>query len=282
MQTLRKIILVLLDSRPLKTIYKIILLYLFREKNIYYVTGLRRSGNHAFINWLTNSLENKQTDLIRDNSYRHFHETSNSETIFFNEVNKIPTVVFFRIIIKNSASIRSCSNVIISTEDCSAEYSSFKIPRYDKAIFVKRSLLNLIASRLKYLSKRANDGRSSYWNAIDDDVLSKLLSFYRSAKFYIWDFEQWLTSENYRKSFMSKLNLNTAPMPAVSKFGGGSSFTGTNENPNMSELINRYEQVEFSKKVISYLRNDRYRKLLNDQEIDFLLKEASVKANIEK
>lgn len=275
MRTLKTIILAVLDSDFLKSAYKSFLLYLLKDKKIYYVTGLRRSGNHAFISWLINSLEDEPTEIIKDNQYRHFHTTANSRTIFFNEVNEITTIVFFRIIFERFASIRNCKNIIISTEDCSADYTSFKIPRYDEAIFVKRSLLNMVASRIQYLLKRANDGRSNYWNAIDEEVLNKLLSLHNSDIYHKWDFENWLTSKNYRNSFLIKLGLDKASIPEVSKFGGGSSFTGTMEKPNVSDLTNRFKQIKFSNKIISYLKEDKYKNLLDEHEINFLDKKFS-------
>ena len=37
--------------------------YFLHDKKIYYVTGMRRSGNHAFIRWLVNALEERAVKL---------------------------------------------------------------------------------------------------------------------------------------------------------------------------------------------------------------------------
>lgn len=268
MRTLKNIFLAVLDTHLAKLIYRYYILYLFRGKKVYYVSGMRRSGNHAFINWLTNSLENKQTNLIKDDSYKYFLSSPSHKTIFFNEVNEIVMIVFLRMIYKKRNSIRKCDSIIISVEDCSSFYTSYKIPRYDKAIYIKRSLLNLVASRLEYLIKRAKRGRANYWSAVDHELFNKILSFENSNKFYNWEFEKWLTSKSYRETILKSLNLTSSTLPELSNFGGGSSFTGTEKKPDISELINRYKQVKFSKEVVSLLK--QHKKLLYANEIEYL------------
>lgn len=270
MQFIKSVCLLIMDSKPMKSAYSLFLRYLFRSKKIYFVSGMRRSGNHAFIEWLVNSIEGKETELKNCNQFRYFNATPSKNTIFLNEVNEINTLVYFRMILKHKSSIKKCKNLVISVEDCSADYSSYKIPRYDEAIFVKRSFLNLVASRVKYLVKRAEGGRSNYWNAIDTDVLEKILTFENSEKYKIWEYEKWLSSNEYRQSFLNDLGLQHSYIPQISRWGGGSSFSGVEEKPDQQDLTERYLQIDFSERIISQFQNERYRELLTAKERKFL------------
>jgi hypothetical protein len=273
MKLLKEILLRVLDTRLMRSVYRYYILYILRGKDVFYVSGVRRSGNHAFINWLVNALEKNQTRLQNDTGYKYFYSSPSGETIFLNEVNEINLVVFLRMAYTKRKVIRSCSQIILSVEDCHSDYQSYKIPRYDRAIYIKRPVLNLVASRLKYLIKRAKKGKSNYWNAIDSLILDKIQSFENNDRFFIWEFEKWLSSKQYRIHFLQKLNLSTSVMPHISTFGEGSSFSATDQVPEHSELINRFEQVSFLNEVLVHLKDAKNKKLLSEREINYLEKE---------
>lgn len=270
MQLVKKIVLLLMDSKPATSAYSLVFRYLLRGKKIYFVSGMRRSGNHAFIEWLVNSLEKKQTRLKECDRFKHFNTTPSGQTIFLNEVNEINTLIFLRMIFYHKTKIRNSQTLIISTEDCRADYSSYKIPRYDEAIYVKRSLLNLIASRVKYLVKRSEMGKNSYFSAVNTEILDTIRSFQNAGEFKMWEFERWLTSSEYRLSFLEELGLQSSYIPGISRWGGGSSFTGVEELPDEQELTERYLQIKFSDKIISFFQDINYRKLLTPKEREFL------------
>ena len=56
----------------------------FRGKAVYFFSGVRRSGNHACIDWIANAIARKQTSMEKTNGYL---TTKDKKIIFLNEIN---------------------------------------------------------------------------------------------------------------------------------------------------------------------------------------------------
>ncbi|GAA5520556.1 hypothetical protein LQ318_02410 [Aliifodinibius salicampi] len=251
-------------------IAKTIVLYLIHGPIVYYVIGMRRSGNHAFINWLTNALEEQYASLKPkiDNLYI----TSTGKTVFLDEVNIKSGKRFLSVLWNNRELIKNCQYLIISAEDCGPNYNNFRIPKWNEAIYIKRSVLNVVASRLRYLQKKASEGIGYSEHNVDVSFFETLLEWHSIPEnFKVWEYEKWIVSKEYRLNFLQQLELKVDIIPTMSSQGGGSSFSGQ-EKPSTVEALSRYEQVNFSPPIINLVTDVKYQKLLNQSEVDYLKK----------
>jgi hypothetical protein len=66
--------------------------YRLLKKNVFIISGPRRSGNHALISWLVDALENKNNVEMRREGKIWRSESGN--TIHLNEVNYHPLIFF--------------------------------------------------------------------------------------------------------------------------------------------------------------------------------------------
>lgn len=250
-----------------RSFYILLNLLLIRKKK-FYVAGMRRSGNHAFINWLKNALEGKEVQFYQPKNERQFLVTPTGDTVFINEVNKINQKNYTRIFREHLWIIVRSKHIIISTEDFTRK-DSFKIPDCDYNFLVKRSVLNLIASRYKKLLNGINEGRGMNAFNIDDRFFKRLKKLYTSTAYIPWMYDEWLTSEEYRLSFLSRLNLTFDSNPGISKKGGGSSFSGSTM-PEKSDLLQRYKHVEIPVNIINNLHENEISTFLTEDEKSYI------------
>ena len=118
---------------------------------------MRRSGNHAFINWLKNALEEEKISFYQPKNERNFLATPTGNTVFINQVNKISNKNYIKILLNHLIFIIKAKHIIISTEDFIKKNSN-KIPECDHCFLVKRSILNLVASRYKKMLSKVEAG----------------------------------------------------------------------------------------------------------------------------
>lgn len=245
--------------------------FTLRKKPIFYVTGMRRSGNHAFVRWLTNALEGEKTELdLYPGRFTHFLYSESKRTLFFDEVNELSWRSYLSTLWHNRKMIGDSEFIIISTEDCGANYDDWRIPDFDYAIYVKRTILNVIASRLRKLKSGAEKGWVWAGFNIGKGFFEKLRSWSNtSCQFHTWDYEKWARSKNYRLEFLESINLEVDLKPSISIVG--SSFSRDKRIPEKLEVLNRYKQIAFSNNTIDQLRE--YKDLLSDSELKYLEKE---------
>jgi hypothetical protein len=85
------------------------------------------------------------------------------------------------------------------------------------------------------------------------------------------DFDTWLRNDDgYRTSIAERAGITSGDDPHLSVHGGGSSFTGLNGLPEVSELTNRFTQVEWPEHVVKLLLDEKYSTLLTSEEREFL------------
>lgn len=250
---------------------KAYLTIVLRGKEVYLVSGMRRSGNHAFINWFSSALEGGDVELekILDDVY----QSKSKKTLLLNEVNFRGVQCFIKRLRSIKPLIKESKYVFISLEDYDPvnvnPYAPFKV----KKISIVRSTLNLIASRLQRAINQAKNGLDRGDMAIDKKFIYRLKSL-RKAKekgWYIWSYDAWSKGENdYRKNFLKQFDLKFDSNPEVSSFGGGSSFTGKHEVPDYKAAANRWEQVVWPKRVLLLLSEKDSEELLVDEEKEFV------------
>jgi len=255
--------------------FKFFISILFFKKKVYCLSGLRRSGNHACANWLLNAIENKDTNFHLLEPGLSFSESK--ETVFFNEMNRRGKICFLRFIIRYFFDISKANSVVISTEDyIPAKFDPFT-PIGGIVIFIHRTTLNIVASRLKKASSRADNGMEEGDMKIDHHFISVAKNIKKEEQkgTLIWHFDLWLsTNDNYkiyRQDFLNQLNLNVDIQPGVSHEGGGSSFSGTNEFINTTHLSRRYTQIYIPNKVRALLLLAQSRELIRDEDLTYLL-----------
>ncbi len=244
--------------------------FFLREKYIFYVTGMRRSGNHTFVRWLSNALEEEKAELILSDSYfSHFLHSESEKIIFFDEVNELPWRAYLSTIWNNRKMLRRSEFIIISTEDCGADYNDWRIPDFDCAIYVRRKTLNVVASRIRKLENRAKKGSVLTGFNVDSRFFKKLRSWSNPPKkFHIWDYDKWSDSKDYRLEFLKSINLKFDLNPSLSIVG--SSFSARREIPDKAEVLNRFKQIKISATITDQLKE--YKDLLSDLEIEYLEK----------
>lgn len=245
--------------------------FLLRNKRVYVICGMRRSGNHACINWLLNALEASSSTFIPIDSDRCYVSEKN-KTLFFNEANYYGLRFFWSLLWAQRRKLHSVENVIISLEDyVPDENSDPYAPKNSTPIIVERRTLNLVASRLQRLLNQAMEGKDRGDMGIDRYFFEKLHRFSqkRDHKWKRWSFESWLLNEeNYQEKFLDSIGLSVNITPNISTHGGGSSFTGQTGVPSSSEILSRWEKVNWPNRVLMLL--DENKDLLDKTEIDFV------------
>ncbi|TLU61326.1 hypothetical protein FE810_15050 [Thalassotalea litorea] len=243
--------------------------FYFRNKNVYVISGLRRSGNHALINWLANSLERSHVTLLSLNY--QVCQTQSGKTILINEVNFSGCFWFLKRIRQIKPLLKHADNVIISLEDYLPEPRDKYIPATACKITVKRKLLNIIASRLTRSIKQASVGLDRGDMRIDERIVDyRYWQNTANGDWLVWDFDLWLASTDYRKEFLKKLRLQDDIQPQISIQGGGSSFTGKNTAPQAHDLNSRWKHIKWPDRVINMIRKDADESLLTNEEWEFI------------
>jgi len=246
----------------------IILRLIFRKKIVFMVGGMRRSGNHAFINWFSGALNRGNNKL--DYTRNHFVGLShNSYVIHLNEVNVVGILLGLKLLCQFKYELYHCKYLIISQEDNHLGSSSFLCENLGHQIFIQRSLLNLIASRIQGIINRANQGIAEKGFQVDETFLDCLISWREAEDITYWSYDEWLGSSSYRQNFLSSFSLSNDNTPSMSRHGGGSSFSLGKSNK--LSATSRFEQIEWSKYLINILKKPKYKCLLNSEELKFLL-----------
>jgi len=198
--------------------------------------GLRRSGIHAVLEWLTHSLgdggqrvELQENRIIRYNNAAYLNDCSTWESD------------------KIEGYLQDCdlNFVLVSYEDTSLDFSYYATS--EKPIVVIRDIKNLAASRIRS------------WKTFNEEVLNNWIEHAQSESKQmsrIIRYESWLTDKGYRNGFVSCYNKqNLDKTDYVSKFGSGSSFIGRKLD-KVDKLLNRWKQIGFSDNVKSLLEKE--------------------------
>lgn len=257
--------------------------WLFRKNNLYVVCGMRRSGNHACINWLLNALEERESSFEEVKGDRCYISNS-GKTFFLNEANFYGLNHYWKLVIEQKKVIKSCTNVIISLEDFepSSGINPFIIASATK-IMVTRSLLNLIASRLQRAMNQAKEGKDRGDMSVRESFFSNLnwiMNNKTDKSWLFWSFDEWLQNSNQcRQQFLQRLGLAVNLTPAMSLQGGGSSFTGQRLIPTAEEIESRWDNIQLPSSVIKLINQNP--QLLTEQEQLYISKLLNPSGNID-
>ncbi|NEP03880.1 MAG: hypothetical protein F6K25_09825 [Okeania sp. SIO2G4] len=242
------------------------------------VAGMKRSGNHAIINWVK-SQQNGDVGFINNvlanqNPYRYKYE---------NLRDKFPehkwAIEHNRQQAKGNFIKRDC--LIYSYEYFPLEqiandkfernhdiYLGKSATRYD--ILIIRDPFNLLASRLKISSKVA------YFLSVNSPNKTMIDLWLDYAKEYLGEtnylkhnkvcvnYNQWFADVEYRRNIADKLQMefSDAGIDMVTSFGGGSSFEGKEFDGKATsmDVLNRWRKV---------VDNPQYKKFFNREIFEY-------------
>ncbi len=229
------------------------------QKSFYRISGMRRSGNHAVINWVLKQLPGA---TCYNNNMGPFHPPE--DTI----IKKISIRGFFNF------------NLLVSLEDKWAKdaFLRYDVGKFGGAkhrfnILILRDPYNMFASRWVWKDEFGSLFRE------DQEHQKMIIEIWKdhARNFLAWqnnpDLEQgeislplnynkWFLDKNYRKEIAVKLQLKftDAGKEDITNYGHGSSFTGRDLHKNASNLkvLERWKGT---------IEDPDYRKLFEDKEL---------------
>lgn len=255
-----------------KNIINLIILAIYKlvckNSQIFYVSGMRRSGNHAFIQWFTNALLNANANLEygTDKIGWFTGKISTGELFHLNEMNTMGIKFQLICLYRNYKLLRKCRYVIFSFEDTVPDDLVYRLTNARNHIFVRRNTLSLVASRIQGMIRDARKGRANLGFEVNEQKLTTIKDW-RAKCAIQWHYDEWLVNTQYRQEFLDKFGLTYDSVPNLSVQGGGSSF---GESVNELNTLKRYESFDWDKYLVSVLSNERHSSILTTDEINFL------------
>lgn len=202
-----------------------------KPAKVVHFTGLRRSGNHACINWLANAVYGENVNHHELGHYL-FRSWPGGRVVFINSYAQERASVLLRELWKHRTAIAQGEYLFLGLEDAPPAFTHFLQPGSGAIrIHVDRSIFNTMASRAKMMERQARSGRSA--TAVDFSVNAKLLEAFfadRRSSMLQWNYDQWLEDPAWRRDFLAKLGLVHDILPDMSTEGGGSSFGNSSKD----------------------------------------------------
>lgn len=223
--------------------------------------GMRRSGNHAILNWLQRNAP-PQGAVFLNNCKPGTNPLDNFATIEINAKQVFAKPGKDRLaaaISSATAPIGDGAMFLFSIEDNSpAEFlrkrtlsGNFDEALIDVDLLIYRSFLNWSASLLKKMQPNTGyslSRRSSIiLNAIDKYTrLLNMISQTEGMQGVVpICYDAWATSQTYRADILTRLNLpqRDNSLGAVQQYGGGSSFQKQAQTPQDLQTALRWQQM---------------------------------------
>lgn len=206
--------------------------------------GLKRSGNHAVVNW-----------LILDQKFLFVNNIVPIEDIY-SGVKALPqelsmAEVILRGRIKAGRRLNPLllsANVLLSLEDHDPFYSPFRqdLKRPLQNIFVVRGFRNLFASRIRKYKNTKGNPRYLAYTLTDTSILGKTVTKWKKYAQLFLDssevpresgssrigvhYESFVISETYRRLLRMQIGLmGTSELPDLERAKGGGSSFGNSE-----------------------------------------------------
>ena len=231
--------------------------------------GLRRSGNHALIDWIKKQKIGEFKHIndvpIGENPFRHEYE------YFLDHYPEYPKIIE-NLRCQSQGDFKLKEYLIYNYED----YSLPEIlePRFERKhdwyvgksarrieLLILRDPFNLLASRLKkgFISvKSTRVNFTDLWVAYAKEFLGET-NFLPYQKVCV-SYNHWIQDIDYRRDIAQQLGLTftDAGFNQVARRAGGSSFDGTSHDgdPSKMDLTGRWRH---------YLSDDLYQSLLNNK-----------------
>lgn len=227
----------------------------------YFINGLRRSGNHLFINIIINNYDRVLffNDIFIDTQILIPHLIENDSEVIGNS--KIASKL-----VNNLNQKPEC--IIFSFEDFSLENFEVMITKINKRFTFKkvfkcivlRDLLNCLASRIA--------ANNEIITPVNETIIDLWYTHFNSS-FIKLNYNLFLQKEEYKKILSKLLDLNfIEDIDTVSLFFSGSSFkrNSTVKQDNINYLT-RYKLLLSEDKYKLLLSEDKYKLFLSEDKL---------------
>ena len=223
----------------------------WKKSRSFFVHGLKRSGNHAVINW-----------LMGHNSFNFYNNVIPVGAILCGTFKQPEPVPYKTWIQEQNGELGSKKKLnIVSFEDNHLDNGRFTDrPENLINIIILRSPENLFSSRIKKAGKIEHpcypDHKNEYMNKVIEmwkeharECLGQT-NVLENSVCVLYDL--WYTNEAYRKELSSKLGFKFSDknFSKIADFGGGSSFSGnkidSNESINVLNRSNNLNEKELA------------------------------------
>ena len=206
--------------------------------------GLRRSGNHAILEWLIQNMGGSGERKVV--FWRRLMAVKLAA--YINEANTYPSLEVLQEHHRIANTI--FEKLIVSYEDVNLDYVLPVTTGY-KNIVIIRDIPNLFASRYK-----KSIGYEQPWDfgamRIDEhsvDIWKNHALTGLNGDAILIQFEKWLDSKEYRDKIAALFGCDNYDITdTITEFGEGSSFSGQNV-PTAEDLKNRSNQIELPEEV---------------------------------
>ena len=231
------------------------------------VYGVRRSGQHAIIDWILRNCGQKEHSFL--NNRRMGQSPLRRGALAQNQPSSTSHANALAARLNRKLAHGHRPFILISYEHgfSSAHYKNGDIsPGFANRVFqhevlVTRSFSNWLPSFMRLVQSR-NPGRPA--DSLDNSrAILKGIETYMAhiqaaneAAHPVISFDDWVTSPAYRLEKLAALGLESPdnslgqPQP----FGGGSSFTGTTQAPSPEALTNRWQAMTGSRFAAHFLQ----------------------------
>lgn len=211
-----------------------------RGKDVYIFHGIRRSGNHACINWVANALAGKEVKLRRLTEGQ-FNQYGDDILFVDSFVQESAWTTLGRMWL-NRRHIRRARVVLLSTEDVPVGLHHFLNLPGVQHVGITRDLASVLASRIKKYDAAKRAHATLFY--LNFTVTPEILRIFREVRLLpkVWHYDAWLQSPAWRKEFLQGLGLEVDVMPQMSSQAGGSSF-GSSADADPTAFLNRHTQV---------------------------------------
>ena len=218
------------------------------------IYGMRRSGNHAVMEWLLKNCSGTDARHVIKHSIVFSHNSC-----YLNDITG-PGVNIAQLRIDHMFASSTFQNLIVSYEDKPTGHITEFSLGYPK-IVILRDIKNVAASRHKKSLDKS--GLASWENLMrmDEEFFKYWLEHaYANTKGNILavKFEDWASNRNYRDEIAKKLALkNFDSIKTVSHHGDGSSFDVGNQNPPSPEALKeRWKKIELPEATKKRINSD--------------------------
>lgn len=237
--------------------------------NLFEIISLRRSGHHAFINWLFANLteapyEALSTTYAHDNELKLLYinqaefDFNNHQNYINNNLSRIDNLFISTETAHAKFSILNQSNPVFTTWHNSDFKNQWGVTNYRRVLFI-RDFYNCFASQIQ-VSLPHWENETQYTNHMYDRWKSHALASLNGDYTVLYD--KWISDPEYTNQVNLDLLGEDNKFNPLDIKGTVSSFN-LFEKVNLEKYLTRYKEVEFP----MWFRE----KVINDKELQSLL-----------
>ena len=252
------------------------------DAHIIYVSGLRRSGHHAVINWLIACFTDNAEGVKYPTDRKWFRVSEDNKVAHINAVDyQNPRKLYQALgVLKNDAC--TVNTLIVSSEDCSAMNPHWFSTLAAAEIYVTRGLLNNMASRIQYMVNSSLKGsRGNTSTRVDAEFFKNWIEHRtvqsNDTRLRV-DYDLWCINDAYREELAGKLAVPINGNHAIqtdNEFAYCSSF-GSAIPTDPRAYLTRYKEISWHPRLIEkVLSNNSLSEFITSDELSYLNSQAN-------